>query len=273
MKPLPPRRYELGEWKLNVGVNVDYHLEFEGRYYSVPCELIGEKVDLRVTAMVIEVFRGGVRVTSHERSYGQKGHAVTKPEHRPRSHREFGDWPPERLIAWAGKAGPSAAGVVEALLGRGPHPESGRRACLGLVRMGNHYGKDRLEAACARALRIGNPTRKSVEAILKSGLDKVVPTIEVISKRVVHENIRGGAYFDREEPTAREEDEIEARYLEEERLGIMMGKPIEPTGRSPEKATMTLPELLERLKTSWSRKAPSGVDEADVSQEDQGEKE
>jgi transposase len=98
MKPLPPRRYELGQWRLGVGVNVDYHVELEGRYYSVPCELIQEKVDLRVTATVVEVFRDGKRIASHARSFGPKGTAVTNPEHRPRAHREFGDWPPERLV-------------------------------------------------------------------------------------------------------------------------------------------------------------------------------
>jgi transposase len=207
MKPLPPRRYELGEWKLNVGVNIDYHVTFDGRYYSVPSELIQERVDLRITATVIEVFHGGARVTSHERSYGPKGAQVTKPEHRPRAHREFGDWPPERLIAWAGKAGPSTAAVAEAILGRGPHPESGRRACLAIVRMTKHYGAERVEAACARALHIGNPTRKSVESILKSGLYKVALPQAVESKGVVHENIRGGAYFDREEVAMTTEEE------------------------------------------------------------------
>lgn len=255
MKPLPARRYELGEWKLGVGVNVDYHVAFDGRYYSVPCELLQEKVDLRVTAAVIEVFRGGVRVTSHERSYGPKGTAVTKAEHRPRSHREFGDWPPERLVAWAGKTGPSTAGVAAAILERGPHPESGRRACLALVRMTERYGKERVEVACARALRMGNPTRKNVEALLKSGLGRVaLPGGEVESKHVVHENIRGGAYFDREETaTSPEEDRIEAGYLEEERLGIKMGASLAPSDKPKAATVRTVSELLERLKTSWTR--------------------
>jgi transposase len=273
MKSLPPRRYEVGEWKLNVGVNVDYHVACDGRYYSVPCELIQEKVDLRVTATVIEIFRGGARVTSHERSYGPKGTPVTKPEHRPRAHREFGDWPPERLLAWAGKAGPSTAGVAEAILGRGPHPESGRRACLAIVRMTDQYGAERVEAACARALRIGNPTRKSVESILKSGLDKVALLQDMESKRVAHENIRGGAYFDREEVAMKpKEEEIEARYLEGERLGIMMDASVKPASESPEQAPRTVAELIERLKTSWSLPSPTTNTRTDASQGQRGEK-
>ena len=220
MKPLPAQRYELGRWKQKVGVNIDYHVEYDHRYYSVPCELVNEKVELRVTERIVEVWRGGVRVTSHERSYGPKGTAVTKLEHRPRSHREFGDWPPERLVTWAQKTGPSTAEVIRAILSRGPHPESGRRACLALLRMGDRYGGERLEAACARALRIGNPTRKSVEAILKSGLDRVAVSSDVEGSPITHENIRGGDYFDRGETRTPSENEIEAHYLAEERLAI-----------------------------------------------------
>jgi transposase len=116
MRALPPRRYELGRWKLNVAVNIDYHVEYDHRYYSAPCELAQDRVDVRATAQVVELWRGGLRITSHERSYGPKGTAVTKPEHRPRSHREFGDWPPERLVGWADKTGPRTADVVEAIL-------------------------------------------------------------------------------------------------------------------------------------------------------------
>jgi transposase len=274
MRALPPRRYELGRWKLNVAVNIDYHVEYDHRYYSAPCELVQDRVDVRATAQVVELWRGGLRITSHERSYGPKGTAVTKPEHRPRSHREFGDWPPERLVGWAGKTGPRAAEVVEAILSRGPHPESGRRACLALVRMADRYGSERLEAACARAIRIGNPTRKSVQAILKSGLDKFTPVSEVEVPVIVHENIRGGEYFDRPESLSSHGEEIEAGYLDEERLGIMndsltgTAQPLPQDSLRQERSVATeriverpsgparaktLPALIERLKDLWAR--------------------
>jgi transposase len=274
MRPLPARRYEVGAWKLNVGVSVDHHLEYDHRHYSAPCELIGAKVDVRATATVVEVWHGGMRVTSHERSYGPKGTAVTKPEHRPRAHREWGDWPPERIVGWAQTKGPKTAEVAGAILGRGPHPESGRRACLGLFRMEERYGRARLETACGRALAINNPTYKSVEAILKAGLDKVVLTEEPDAKTVVHENIRGGDYFDRYEvETMSSSDEIEARYLEGERWSIMNEPGVEeveerrevprrvivdsaaPTLEiaAPSAAGKTLPALLERLQALWTR--------------------
>ncbi len=222
MRPLPAQRYEVGEWKLGVGVNVDYHFTYDDRHYSVPCELISAKVNVLATATVIEVWRDGKRLTSHERSYGAKGTAVTKPEHRPPSHRAWGEWPPERIVGWAQTKGAKTGEVATAILERGPHPESGRRACLGLMRMGEKYGDERLDAACARALAIGNPTLRSVQGILKSGLEKVALAEEVESKPVMHENIRGGAYFDREEvEQASRIGEIEALYLDEERFAIM----------------------------------------------------
>jgi hypothetical protein len=90
------RGYEIGGWKLHAGVNLDHHVEFDHRYYSVPCELITAKVDVRATATLVEVWRDRVRLASHERGYGPKGTAVTRPEHRPHAHREWGNWPPER---------------------------------------------------------------------------------------------------------------------------------------------------------------------------------
>lgn len=283
MRPLPARRYELGAWKLDVGVNIDYHVEYDHRFYSVPCALINGRVDVRATATVVELWHGGVRVTSHERSYGPRGTSVTNPEHRPQSHREWGDWPPERLVGWASRTGPKTAEVVAALLGHRTHPETGRRACLGLMRMAERYGAARLEAACGRAVAIKSPRYKSVEAILKRGLDKVALKEEVEAKPVLHENIRGGTYFDRGEVESAEEGgkasgEIEARYLEEERFAIenepRVGSGQRRHGSEPTEAREEarqgvslgaveagpsrakagpLPALIGRLQAMWSR--------------------
>jgi transposase len=283
MRPLPVRRYEVGTWKLKVGVNIDYHFEYDHRFYSVPCELMNETVDVRATATAVEAWRDSRRVTSHERSYGPKGTAVTKDEHRPRSHREWGNWPPERLVSWAAQTGPKTAEVVAAILARQTHPVTGRRSCLGLMRMAERHGAARLEAACARAVAIGNPRYKSVEAILKTGLDKVALAEDAEPKTVVHENIRGGAYFDREETeTAPSDDEIEARYLEEERLAIMNEPSVLASLPSPavrgvtqpspsRAATATLPALLERLRALWSRPPAAPMSRRHSTEEQGGE--
>jgi transposase len=150
--------------------------------------------------MTVEILHGGQRVVAHRRSYGRKGTAVTLDAHRPKSHRDYGAWPPSRIISWAASIGPSVGSVVERILADKPHPEQGYRSCMALIRTAKQYGHERTEAACKRALAIGAPTRKSVEAILKRGLDRApLDEPDAAPRIVVHENIRGGDYFDKRE--------------------------------------------------------------------------
>jgi transposase len=202
MKPLPAQRYQVAEWKWATA-NIDYHVMYEDRPYSVPHTLTLTEVEVRATSMTVEIFHDGERVAAHARCYGPTGTPTTLEEHRPKSHRDWGEWPPSRLVSWAGSIGQNTASVVEHILQSRPHPEQGFRSCLGLIRSAKKYGNERVEAACARALAIGAPTRKSVLAILASGLDRVplaAAANETSNSVVVHENIRGGDYFDKEEP-------------------------------------------------------------------------
>ena len=201
LRALPRLRYELAE-RRTARVNIDYHIELERRYYSVPHQLVQQRVEVRATASIVEVFANGERVATHRRSYGARGTAVTDPEHRPHNHRDQ-VWPPERLIGWGAKYGPSVATVVEQMLARYVNPEQGYRACLGLMRTADRYGASRLNAACERALRVGmlgGPTRKYIEAILQRGFDQQ-PTDAAPAKgsHLQHENVRGGDYYDRKE--------------------------------------------------------------------------
>jgi len=199
LRPLPPARWELARWK-KARVNIDYHVEHDGRLYSVPHALVGEPVEVRVTNSVVEIFHHRKRVASHARLWGPRGSASTVPEHRPRSHREYGAWPPSRVIAWAATVGPAAAELVEKILTSRREPESAYRSCMGLIRSARSYEPARFDAACRRALEIGAPTRKSVLAILNRGLDTVaVDTPAQLPLPVAHENVRGGTYYDRKE--------------------------------------------------------------------------
>ncbi len=201
LRPLPATRWELAHWK-KAKVNIDYHVEHDGRLYSVPHALVGEHVDLRVTSAVVEVFHRARRIASHARLWGPKGSASTVPEHRPRSHREYGAWPPSRIIGWAESIGPSAAALVEQILLGRREPESAYRSCMALIRSAKAYDRARFDAACRRALTIGAPTRKSVLAILSRGLDAtelVEPDLAQLPLPVHHDNVRGGDYYDQKE--------------------------------------------------------------------------
>ena len=133
MKPLPATRYVLGHWKLDVGVPPDYMVVFDERRYSVPCALIGQRVDIRATASTVEVFHKHQRIASHVRSYGPKSKPVVAQEHRPRSHQEYGAWPPERFVSWAHTFGPHVGALVEAMLAGDRHPELRYRSALGVI--------------------------------------------------------------------------------------------------------------------------------------------
>ena len=201
LRALPPLRYEFAD-RRDVGVNIDYHVEFDKRYYSVHHLRIHQRVEVRATAAVVEIFYDTERIASHRRSYGPIGTAVTDQAHRPENHRDQ-VWPPERLIAWAAKLGPAVATVVEQMLARYVHAEQGYRACLGLMRTSDRYGAARVNAACARALSAGmpgGPKRQYIETILKNGLDLQPQTISPTRGSVVqHENVRGADYYDRKE--------------------------------------------------------------------------
>lgn len=194
LQPLPANPYTYADWK-KARVNIDYHVEVDKHYYSVPYSLVKQELDVRFTVNTVECFYRNRRVASHVRSYCG-GHHTTLREHMPESHRQYGDWSPERLVRWARQYGTSTAEVVTRILQARRHPEQGYRSCLGILRLEKTYGPQRLEAACQRALLLGTLRYKSVESILKHGLDQQPSTPEIeppISDD--HDNIRGPSYY------------------------------------------------------------------------------
>jgi transposase len=181
-------------------VNIDYHVEVDGHYYSVPHRLVRTEVELRITGTTVEAFSGRQRVAAHARSAVRGAH-TTVAEHMPASHRAHREWTPQRLIAWGERIGAACAAVVRWQMEHRPHPEQGYRACLGLQRLARQFGAARLEAACARAQSIRAPTYRSINSILASGLDRQ-PTPQQHEAAAsaqatlpLHENVRGPDYY------------------------------------------------------------------------------
>ena len=194
LKALPATRYEISRWK-SARVNIDYHVEFDAHYYSVPHALVGTTVELRVTESLLECFQANQRVACHALSH-QRGHHTTTPEHMPASHRAHLQWTPQKLIDWGLRIGVSTAAVVSWQLEHRPHPEQGYRACLGLQRLAREYTPVRLEAACSRALAIRSATYRSVASILKNGLDRQQSLLPAKTTALPeHENVRGPDYY------------------------------------------------------------------------------
>ncbi len=196
LKPLPEQRYEHALWKL-VRPSLDYHVELDGHYYSVPFTLRHERLDLRHTATTVEIFHRGARVASHLKSH-LRGRHTTVPEHMPKAHQAHLEWSPARLVRWAQSIGPNTGALVEAILAARPHPEQGYRSCLGLLRLGKRYGDERLEVATARASAAGAKSYRHVDSILKHGLDRLPAPDERPHDDagvIVHDNVRGPEYY------------------------------------------------------------------------------
>ena len=193
LQPLPAQAWEFAVFKA-VRVHIDQHVEFEGHRYSVPQALVGQQLEVRVTARVVEVLHRGQRVASHARS-AHKGGYTTVPEHLSAAHRAHMQWTPERLIHWGETIGVATGRFVVRLLEQRRHPEHGYRACLGLLSLAKRYGKPRLEAACLLALEIGVTKYTNVREILANGRDqeRAKDTTQWTSPE--HEHVRGAAYY------------------------------------------------------------------------------
>jgi len=195
LKPLPTERYEYAEWK-RATVNIDYHVEVDYHFYSVPYQLAREQVDIRFTSTTVEVLFKNRRVASHKRSY-LPGKFTTLPEHMPKSHQRYLDWTPSRIVKWAAKNGPNTEKLVTKVMENRPHPEQGFRSSLGIIRLANHYTPQRLENACTRALAINGYSYKNVKSILKNNLDQQPLLFQHPEEAAspFHHNIRGKGYY------------------------------------------------------------------------------
>jgi len=191
LHPLPPAPYEYAAWK-RCRVSLDYHVEIEKHFYSVPFRLLREEVEARVTARTVEIFHRGKLVAAHLRSL-RPHRPTTVDEHMPSSHRRYRDWTHERIQREAAAIGDDTAALVEIILRSRPHPEQGFRSCIGILRLAQRYDAERLDGACARALALGTRSYSSVAAILKNARENKPADPEQPS--LMHENIRGSGYY------------------------------------------------------------------------------
>jgi transposase len=193
LKRLPAEPYCFAEWRVR-RVGVDYHVEVEAHFYSVPHRFARSEVEVRLTPQTVEIFLRGERIAAHRRGSGNHGH-TTVPEHMPSSHRRYADWTIERIRCAAASIGPATAALCDLILERRPHPEQGFRACLGIVRLVRPFGATRLEAAATRAIEIGTLSYRSVRSILDHKLDCAPPPPLVEDVPLLHANIRGPRYY------------------------------------------------------------------------------
>jgi len=194
LKPLPVEPYVFAEWRLR-RVGIDYHVDLDRHYYSVPHRFAKAAVEARLTARTVEIFVKGERIAVHLRSSGNGKH-TTVQDHMPSSHRRYADWTIDRIRRDAAGIGPAAAGLCDLILAERSHPEQGFRACLGIVRLVKAFGAERVEAAATRALDIGARTYGSVKSILDNNLDRQAASPRATDGvTILHRNIRGSRYY------------------------------------------------------------------------------
>lgn len=193
LRPLPVEPHVFADWRLR-RAGLDYHVEIKRHHYSVPYRFAREQVEARITARTIELFHKGERIAAHLRGSGNGRHA-TITEHMPSSHRRSADWTIERIARDAAAIGTCTALLYEKFLTDRPHPEQGFRACLGIVRLVRGFGRERVKAACSRALDIGARTYGSVRSILNNGLDQTHAAAAAPDQPIAHPNIRGSRYY------------------------------------------------------------------------------
>lgn len=193
LRPLPATPYRFVAWK-KAKVNIDYHVEVKRHWYSVPYQLIHKQVNVRLAEHTVEVLYEGRRVALHVRNDSPGRHS-TIPEHMPPSHHYMQGWTPSRLLHWAGTIGSQTKMQVNSLLRAKARPEHSYRACLGLLGLEKKYGKERLEAACSKANRLGVVSMRSIKNMLVSGADRVAETEPKAAPALRHRNIRGVTEF------------------------------------------------------------------------------
>ena len=190
---LPVEPYIYAEWK-QCRAGLDYHVEIDKHYYSVPHPLIRQKLWARFTGRTVEIFHRGKRIACHMRGSPNRRH-TTLPEHMPSAHRRLAAWTPERIRRDAARIGANTEALVDIIMRSRPHPEQGFRSSVGILRLDKAHGSARLEAACERALEIGARSYSSVASILKNNLDRQRPTRAADGPAIDHLNIRGPRYF------------------------------------------------------------------------------
>jgi transposase len=193
LQPLPQQPYEYAEWK-KARVAIDYHVEFEKHFYSVPYPLRGQEVFIRATEKTVEIFRHRQRVASHLRQ-PTPGRFSTEQEHMPAAHQAVAGWSADRFLRQAEAIGPQTRQLFTAVLGDRRHPQQAYRTCLGLLSLAQRYGADRLEAASLRATTAGICSYNGLHNILKNNLDQLELEPVADTPLPAHPHIRGQGYY------------------------------------------------------------------------------
>lgn len=191
LRPLPAQSYRYATWK-KAKVHLDYHIEVERSYYSAPYKLIGQTVDVRLTAHTLEIFYRQKLVAAHARAV-KRGIFSTLGEHRPVAHTAVVELTHERLQERARAVGPATAEVMARQRLARRHPDESLRANQGILRLARDFSPEQLEAAASRALELKVYSYRAIRALITAKTSNAREPQQALV--LEHENVRGGKYF------------------------------------------------------------------------------
>lgn len=197
LSPLPDVPFEICTWVYGRAVNLNFHVVFEKNSYSVPYELVGKKVDLKVTDTMVEAYLGAKRVASHPRlpSFVQYRYQ-TDPSHMPP---EFcrAEWDDKRIVRWAREIGPNTLAVIQRMFDGVQIKEQAYNPALAVLNLTKRYTERDLEEACEYALaKVAHPRCKFIKSVLAS---KAAASMEDKGEEGAGGYIRGASYYTNED--------------------------------------------------------------------------
>ena len=195
LNPLPLLRYESKQQAfVTVMKNGHVNLSIDKHYYSVPHLHIGKKVKILFTSKQVEVYYNYQCIARHERIKSPYNY-TTDQDHLASTHRFVSDWTPEKFLRWAESIDLSVKHYIYTILNKKQHVEQAYKSCVGVLSMAKEYGNIRLINACKRGIEYDMYSYKSIEMILKRGLDLPDESEQQLSLMPTHENIRGNNYY------------------------------------------------------------------------------
>jgi len=192
LQALPATKYEHADWK-EAKVQFNYHVEYEGFFYSVHYSYVGRHCSIRATTRTIEIYIGSERIASYQRNYNVFNRYATLPAHMPEEHKAVYGWNSERFLSWAEKVGPNTRELVKTILESREYPVQTYRSCMGIMRLCKQYPDEIIEKASREALDKQTCSYKYFSILVK----QVATTLsqENPEKIIEHDNVRGSEAY------------------------------------------------------------------------------
>jgi transposase len=177
-------------------VQKNYHviLGEDWHQYSVPYRLIGKQVKIIYDSDEVEIYLGLQRIAVHRRDYRKHGY-TTLEEHMPEKHKKYQEtkgWDAAFFLRKGKELGDCSFEIMGRILESRTFTEQAYNACIGILRLSDIYGKDRLENACKRAIGAPRVSYRLIDNILTNNLDKQMEDqTELFTTIQDHENLRG----------------------------------------------------------------------------------